>query len=667
MNLPPTNPFSIDTSFIDLRATASQLQWVNVLDLIGNTKYAVVRATWGTGKTYSMNAIAHEALFISHRLSIVSTKHNFKSSMCINTFSESMTINRLKEYKYIVIDEMLGVLDSFAWLKVNYLNTINLLDAYNGKIIALDASATAESTKLMSELCNKPFEFFEHKTGNRNKHIGFTRNLNTVYERGMAFESGIRFLIFDTRTKAEACHKSWLVGDAKKYCINPTNSYKAMQIVDEAAKLDSAWIFATPCVQEGLSIEHLNYVYTAYIHHGNKPNFLRPIDKGMQSIHRVRNKSAEINVCLISWCEEQPITEQYILAQLRCQYAEALNKTFEYTIYLDTKTTEQKSQDFFTDSGRDAGFQIFAHHRAITNIQNGHAESEWEKALLDAGYDIFLLDDAESEIPFDDNIAKDLEQDYSLLEQLVIDLPIRSLLQLSSNIDGFVDETKGYTMQLAKTRSKIAMHCGIDKANDPYFIAHFYDENGPNHRLYNLIKLRAIDPYNTQDNTLFGYKYSLANKYVYTILQDAMGKEQWADFGINRDRANIVINKHDVYNHPLFSKLAKEYGITDIAQKSRHTWFWNKCLRKTYKLDFKRFGYGLVKYKLQNDLSIGSVKVHKWQIHAKQDSYENMQKQYPEAFADLWYWAKTNNEAEFGIINQVAISAGLSEEALLQI
>lgn len=589
----------------DLKAIGNSPNKVNVLELMKDEQYVVIAAAHGSGKTYSCLPIADSAIYVSNRRALVAAKSKeFKSAMCVNSFCW-LSIETLNEHKYLILDEINAVLKAvLSWKKVDYERFCLLLQQFKGIIICLDASATEAITNALNKLSKKQFKFYQHECGNRGKTIGFTNSVDQVMQLSKDCGPGVKLIVCDKKTTAIRLDKTAVV-PGEKFLITGDNSSEANEVLAKAAKCDNAWVFASPCLQEGFSIEYDNFVFNASIHEGAARQededkiVLLPIDAAIQGLFRVRDLPGKPGIVRI-FCSDNKITEAVIDEKAK---ADELRVDFlKYTDLLENyalaTVSKQCTPDEYLQSHKLIGFEAFAHLRYITSIQNSASWDITKQTLQSFGFDLYDFTVAELETsieyvePEDEAAAID-----EAMHKFVNDKPIdeRLLKRFPFSKVLLIDEAKGYTEKMATLRCTVGLYYGIEKANDAEFITEYYTS-----RHHEFAKARGyLISLNLPGKGALHYEKTQAKFCMLnTLLKNELG-EDFQHLGNPEAKEYFVLNTKSLYSNPAFSALRKEFKASG---NGRQTWFWRRCLGEHFGFNYKLFGKDKTKYKLFNDI-----------------------------------------------------------------
>ena len=412
----------------------------------------------------------------------------------------------------------------------------------------------------------------------------------------------------------------------EKHLITGENSYKAQKIIDEAAEQDNAWIFASPCLQEGFSIEYDNFVFNASVHEGcaksedDEKMVLLPVDAVIQGLFRVRKLDAARVYCSDNAVTEDIINEADKANELKVGFLERRDLLVDYTLKTISGICTPSE---YIQSEKLKGFEAFSHLRHITSIQNWASKEEAIRLLQSFGFGIhdFSTTELDAVLEFSEPELEEAAIDEFMI-QFIADKPyIEGFQKLMPGIIGyFEDEAKGYTEKMAMLRCSVAMYYGADKANDAEFIAKYYS-----HRYHEFAKKREyLFKLNLPNQGALHYEKKAA-KFIllHKILKDVLGYD-WVYLGKPTEKAHFVIDPKAIYGHELFGKLRKEFNASEGA---RQTWFWKKCMAGYFGFEYSKAGNARQGYKYKIDNAIRLVNFDSW--WCIQDALTELQKDLP--------------------------------------
>lgn len=564
---------------VDFYATASQLEYLDTLEIAEAHDHILIKAEYGCGKTWSLKPIAHKTLYVAHRCVLIQQNSHFAKSVTINALP-SVNVN---DYEYIVIDEVVGTLHGLSWSQVDYNSVTEKLRTFEGKIIALDRDGSEEFARLLSKHTNKNFSFYHHRTGSRNKSVLVTECIEDVIDLASKSPPGIRLILCDTKWKAEELNR--LILNQPTFVITAATG-NAMDIIREAENCGDCWIFASPKIREGLSLEGHRYVFNAYVQNGTQ-GMLTPVWRGCQALHRVRNLSAARVVCLLGHCREDMIDKNKLKSQLLAQYVKAKDTIEEMTEYLLSVGTI----DSYIDDVLGVGFEIYSYLKHLTSIQNNDNLNHWLSELKESGYNPIHVDSLDTQLGFK---YEELKQQSSDVFDVMFDKSHHWFL-LRHGKEAFEDEYGIEDNELNRTRLATLKYYGHELANDIEFVIGYWSD-----KRFDKVKARMFlvanqVPFN--HGSLFATIDTAKFRAVRTILKDVIG-DDWKYLGVPQLKNHFVVAKSDVYSHPSFAVLKQQMGKQDEAG---NRWFWN-LLRKDFRFDFEQCGKNKAKYRIFNDI-----------------------------------------------------------------
>lgn len=565
---------------VDFYAEASRLPYVDTLKIAEQHDHVLIKAEYGCGKTFSLKPIADKTLYIAHRRVLVDQNSHFAKACTINALP-SVNVN---DYEYIVIDEALGTLAGLSWEQVDYRAVLLQLSLFEGKIIALDRDGSPAISQLLSKLTDKQFSFYHHETGSRNKSVLLTESIDEMLDLAMKAPAGIKLILCDTKSQAESLHKLKL--DQPKFLITASTG-NAMDIIKEAENCGDCWLFASPKIQEGVSLEGHRYVFTAYVQNGT-PGMLTPVWRGQQALHRVRNLSACRVVCLLGHCQEPLINADELKPALLAQYVKAKDLVFEMLKY----QAEGGTLHSYINEVVDIGFSIYSYLKQITSEHNADPLKQWIKELESSGYNVVYSDGLDQELTLE---YEEMNQEYGSFD-IMLSEEDRKFLKANTTAD-FLESYGLADNQLNRTRLRVLKHYDIAKANDLEFVSRFWQDG-----CYGKIRKRvALVSNSTVSN--FGSLFYMIDKAVLqttrAVLKQSIG-DDWIAFGSPCLKDSFVVAKADVYRQAEFAELKQ---LTGNARATDERWFW-QLLRKSFGLDSSRYGKDKDRYKISNDIDI---------------------------------------------------------------
>lgn len=568
----------------ELKAEAKPLKRVNVLTLLG--KYAshlLVSAEYGTGKTYSLQPIAKQALYVAHRKSLAEPKaKEYAHSVCINSLH---AVQELEGIKYIVLDEVLGVItDSLLWEAVPYQLTIDKLRnlAKSGcRFIALDRDADKSCAELLSKLIDQPFAYHEHIGGSREKQVVFANSLDGLYATAMQAETGVRTVLCNTAALAEELAQEL----EPSFLITGANSYEATKLIEEARSFavehGTCWLIGSPAVQEGVSIEGEEFSFIGYVQ-SSHPAMARPVSKGMQALHRVRNPKAIRCVCLLEQSDLELAESKSITDEMA-----RLLKQEELISYIVAESYGIKLE---LNPYKELGASISRYRRVLTFEQRICLHDAWSKELAKSGYTIAYASDLELELPLPEPEVQ-LEPDAKLapfcFTKQITDKNVQWLRANSSLSLSFNAEDPTST----RSRAYLAMHYGADFANSPEAVLAF---KANRYSYYKKLKDLRLLLKPTEALKLYCYDRETHQVRYFTLqkmLADVLGKEAFSKLGSGEFEATI--GRHDLQEHSLFKSFKELAGYEHCSNKR-----WFKQVLESFGITCDRCGKGYKKLKL---------------------------------------------------------------------
>lgn len=384
LNLELDNELDEIINQVDLYSEATPPNRVDSWSLWQQHPVLLIAAEYGSGKTYTIQQQnLPRSLYISHRTCLNDQNKPY--------FTQTTTPNSLPryshyDYDYVIIDELCSMLPSLEWEKINFTAVVSFLRQFKGKIIALDRDATKEVAKLFGKLISRHVEFYPHElTVKRNKFVTLTRSINDVYEIGSQ-KPGVRLILSDSAKKAKEQFDQIL--NEPSFLItaqhNANNNTNALETLRRAEACGDCWVFTSPAVQAGLSLDSEVYTFTAYVHCGNSC-ISAPVHSGMQGLHRVRGNEAAKVVCVLAKNKKinKKLSKDEILQIFRNTYVSELGER----LYLG-KISKVAYEAQMKDVNKSVGFEIHAHFRLLSEEQSENPMFHWRKELLKSGYDV---------------------------------------------------------------------------------------------------------------------------------------------------------------------------------------------------------------------------------------------------------------------------------------
>jgi hypothetical protein len=576
----------LNNSFYEFNSAAKDLSRVNSLEIAENYGHVLIKAEYGCGKTYSLKAIADKALYLAHRTVLVEQNNYFAKAITINTLH---TIRNVNEYEYLIIDEVLGVFAGLAWDEVPFALVCDQLQSFRGKIIALDRDASPRIAELLCELTGKQIAYYHHETDKRDKDVLFTRSLDYLINLAQQqAELGIKLILCDSKKRAEQLYNLKL--DEKKYLITSSNRNEAFTILNSAEEDSSCWVFASPVIQEGLSLDSDKYVFSGYVHSGTK-DILTPVLRGMQALHRVRNRKAIRGVCLLAMNQENVIEEADFEMLVKEKYIKACELLPDFVRW----SFSAREKDFFSGF-KEIGFKIYSHLSHLTTIQNAYLEETWLEELEKSGYTPIYVDKLNESIKLEYEALKN--QGFPPFKTKYTKEHREELLKSVDEV--FMEEHSiDRKCWLEVNRVSALRYFGVEKANDAEFVANYW-EKGHYFRISKVYRLLFNQELGVRGR-LFSDLDNVRDKLVRELLITAFGAE-WLFLGTPRLKATFEINKADLYSSTTFKQLE---DFEDKSGTTDERWLW-KLLKNRYGLNCKQCGKQKSKYRIYNDIDFNN-------------------------------------------------------------